>query len=142
MPSVKEKIMAETDRTQLEQWASNLESLSKQLRTHAKAILTSADDPFACRQHIDRASKLLGENDLLRVLPELQRSIEKECLEETAEFWQRFCSAANDVGWEVCGSTERRLVSRAFIVELKNEAVSVDGLSGRYTPHVPALIQT
>src|SRR6266478_4945764 len=108
MPSVKEKIMAETDRTQLEQWASNLESLSKQLRTHAKAILTSGDDVFAHQQQMDRASRLLGENDLLKVLPELQKSIEKECIEATAEFWQRFCSAANDAGWEVCGSTERR----------------------------------
>lgn len=134
--------MAEIDRTQFEQWASSLESLSKQLRTNAKAILTSGDDPFVCRQHMDRASKLLGEIDLLKRLPELQRFIGKECLEATAEFWQRFCSAANDVGWEVCGSTERRLVSRAFIVELKDEIVSVDGVPGRHSPHVPALINT
>lgn len=133
--------MADTDRNQLEQWVSTVESLSKQLRACTKAILSSGDDPFGRLQNIDRAAKLLEENDLTKSLTELRKSIEKDCLEAAAEFWQRFCAAANDAGWEVCGSTDRRLVSRAFIVELKDRVVSVDGLPGRFTPHVPDLIQ-
>jgi hypothetical protein len=79
---------------------------------------------------------------LLQGLDGVRDSLEKECVESRAEFWQRFCTAAGEVGWEVCGSTERRMVSRAFIVELKGEWVSVDGLPGRHSPHVPALLRT
>ena len=38
------------------------------------------------------------------------------------------------------GSTERRLVAYAFFVELKNDTVVIDGVPGKRTPHVPAVI--
>lgn len=134
--------MSESDNTLGKNWASSLELLSKKLRANAKAI-TASDDPFVHREQINRAAEALEEmgGTLMSGLPDLRRLIEKECIEASAEFWQRFSSAANDAGWEVCGSTERRLVARAFIVELKNETVSIDGITGRYTPNVTKLIQ-
>jgi hypothetical protein len=43
-------------------------------------------------------------------------------------------------GWEVHGSTERRLVAWAFFVELKNDAVIIEAVPGKHSPHVPAVL--
>lgn len=134
--------MNKTDPTPCEQWAGELESLSKKLHAHAKAILTAGDDPFAQREQLDRTTKTLTEVDLdkLKGPTSLRKAVDTQCVEATAEFWQRFCAAARDAGWEVYGSTDRRLVSRAFFVELKNDIVSIDGVPGRHSPHVASLI--
>jgi hypothetical protein len=134
--------MSQTDRTLMERWAGDIESLSKKLHALAKAILASGDDPFAQREHLDRADKAL--NDInpgaLKAPGDLRKSVETACVEASAEFWQRFCSVAKDAGWDVHGSTERRLVASAFFMELKNDAVVIEGVPGKLSPHVPAVI--
>lgn len=126
-----------------ERWAGELEVLGRKLKAHARAIVAAGSDPFAQREQVERINKTLSEVDLdlLKGPPELLKTLDIECIEASAEFWQRFCSAANDNVWEVHGSTERRLVSRAFFVELKDDNVRIDGIPGRYTPNVPALIR-
>jgi hypothetical protein len=136
--------MSQTDLTALERWASDIESLSKKLHAHAKAILASGDDPFAQREQMDRADKALHDINpgALKAPGGLRKSIETACVEASAEFWQRFCSAAKDAGWDVHGATERRLVAWAYFVELKNDAVVIEGVPGKLSPHVPAVIGT
>jgi hypothetical protein len=136
--------MSKPEPTPIERWASEIESLSKKLHAHAKAIMAAGDDPFAQREHIDRTDKALCEISLGPPKPptDLRTSIDTACVEAKAEFWQRFGSAAKDAGWLVHGSTERRLVACAFFVELKNDTVAIEGVPGKYSPHVPAVIGT
>src|SRR5262249_13776673 len=106
--------MSQAEPTPTERWASAIEAVSKKLQVHAKAILAAGDDPFSQREQIERVDKTLAETDLgaLKVPPDVRKAIETECIEAKAEFWQRFCAAATDAGWEVHGTTERRLVAR------------------------------
>lgn len=136
--------MSKPDPSPIERWASEIESLSKKLHAHAKSTMAAGDDPFAQREHIDRTDKTLSTINLgsLKAPTDLRTSIDTACVEARAEFWQRFCSAAKDAGWQVHGSTERRLVAYAFFVELKDDTVVIDGVPGKHSPHVPAVIRT
>src|SRR5438132_11351763 len=98
--------MSQTDSTPAERWASDIEAVSKKLHAHAKAILCAGDDLFAQREQIQRVDKTLAEINLetLKVPADVRKVVETGCVESIAEFWQRFCAAANDAGWEVHGS--------------------------------------
>lgn len=134
--------MKKADPSPIEQWAGALESLSKRLHAHAKAILTAGDDPFAQREQFERTAKTLTDIDVdrLRGPADVRNAVETQCIEATAEFWQEFSVSATRAGWEMHGTTDRRLVSRAFFVELKNDGVTIEAVSGRHSPHVPKLI--
>lgn len=134
--------MSQTEPTPIELWATKIESVSKKLHAHAKATLASGDDPFAQREQIERTDKTLADIriDSLKAPADLRKAVETACVEGVAEFWQKFGAAAKDSGWEVHGSTERRLVARAFFVELKNDGVVIEAVAGKHSPHVPAVL--
>ncbi len=136
--------MSKTDLTPIEHLASEIESFSKKLLALAKAIIASGDDPYKQREQIERIDKTLDETDLgaLKATTGLRKSVSTACVEATAEFWQRFCLAATEAGWEVHGTTERRLVARAIFVELKDDFIAIEGVIGKQPPHVPLVIQT
>lgn len=134
--------MAKDQMTPIDRWTSELESLGKKLQMHAKAIVAAGEDPFALREHLDRAEKTVRDINVeqLRVPVDARKSVETRCVEGTAEFWQKLCLAAKEFGWEVHGSTDRRLIARALFVDLKNDAVTIDGVPAKLTPHVPAVV--
>lgn len=134
--------MSQTEPTSAERWANAIEAASKKLHAHAKAILDGGGDPFAHREQIDRVDKTLADTNLesLKAPADLRRAVETACVEAVAEFWQRFCAAASEAGWEIHGSTERRLVARAFFVERKNDTVIIEAVPGKHSPNVPAVI--
>src|SRR5688572_22030681 len=123
-------------------WANAVESLGKKLQAHGKAIVAAGDDMFALREQIERVDKTLREMDVqaLGAPPDVRKGVETACVEAAAEFWQRFSNAAAEVGWDVHGSTDRRLVARSCFVELKDDHVTIDGLPSKYTPWPEALI--
>ncbi len=134
--------MSKNEPTPLERWAAELDACGKKLQSQAKAILNDADNPFATRENADRVDKTLSETDLSRMKcpSELRKSFEAACIASSAEFWQGFCVAVRDLGWDIHGTTERRLVARAMFVELKNDAVTIDGVPGKLFPHVPSVV--
>jgi hypothetical protein len=136
--------MSQAEPTPLERWASEIEAVSKRLQSPAKVLLAGGTDPFVHRDMIHQLGKILADVNLesLKAPAEVRKAVETACVEARAEFWQRFCVAANDAGWEVHGSTERRLVARAFFLELKNDAISIEGVPGKHSPHVPAVIES
>jgi len=135
--------MSKTDPLPVERWQDELDSLSKKLHAHAKAIQSAGDDAFALRDQIEKVDKTIREVALesLKATADLRRAVERACLEASAEFWQRFSAAVKDAGWDVHGSTERRLVARAIFVELRNDVVSIDAIAGKYTPNVDSVIK-
>ncbi len=135
--------MATPDPTPYEQWAGGLDATAKKLAAIAKAAVAAQDDPFSQREQLERAADFLDGIDVpaLKGQEALRRKIETQCVEGHAEFWQRFLEEAKAAAWEVHGSTDRRLVARAYFVELKNGAVTIDGVTGRHSPHVPGVVQ-
>jgi hypothetical protein len=134
--------MPPTEPTPLERWANEIEAAGKRLHAEAKAVSACGDDPFAQRERIERVDRTLATINLesLKAGANIRQAVEKACVEASAEFWQRFCAAATAAGWDVHGTTERRLVAKAFFVELKNNAVVIDGVPGKHSPHVPAVM--
>jgi hypothetical protein len=134
--------MSQVEPTPIERWASEIESVSKKLHADAKAVLGCGEDPFTQRERIDGVDKTLSSinPESLKAPMSLRHAVDTACIEACAEFWQRFSAAAKDAGWDVHGSTERRLVAHGFFVELKNNTVVLDGLPGKHSPHVPAVI--
>lgn len=136
--------MSQPEPKPTERWASEIDAVSKKLHAHAKAILAGGNDPFAQREQIERVDRTLADINLesLKVPTDVRKAVETGCVEAIAEFWQRFGAAANDAGWDVHGSTERRLVARAFFIELKNDAIVIEGVPGKHSPHVPSVVET
>jgi hypothetical protein len=135
--------MSKTDPSPVERWQDELDSLSKKLHAHAKAIQSAGDDAFALRDQIEKVDKTIREIALesLKATADVRKAVETACVEASAEFWQRFSAAAKDAGWEVHGSTERRLVARALFVEFKNDVVSIDAVAGKHSPNVASVIK-
>src|SRR5262249_36921558 len=127
--------------TPYSRWAAELEAAGKKLQAQAKAALAAGDDPFAQRDVLDRAAKGGAGIDaaLLSGPPDLDKGVAASWVEAIAEFGERFAAAAAAAGWEVHGTTQRRLVARAYFVELKDEVVLIDGIPGKHSPHVPGL---
>jgi len=136
--------MSKSDSSPLENWIRELETFGRKLQSHAKALLAANDDPFVQRDQIERVAKTIAESDLqsLQAPSEVKESVDSACVEATAEFWQQFSAAAQECGWALHGTTDRRLVSRAYFVELKGDVVTVDGIPGKHSPCVPVLIET
>lgn len=124
-------------------WASEVESFGKKLQIAAKAVAASSDDAFAIRALLDGIDKTLSETTLssLKSPADLRKAVDTACVEATAEFWQRFTAAAKDLGWETYGSTERRLIARACFVELKNDVVTIEGVPGKQSPQISAVVE-
>src|SRR5262249_12701586 len=129
--------------TPYSRWAAELDAAGKKLQAQAKAALAAVDDPFAQRDALDRAAKGGSGIDaaLLSGPPDLRKAVAPTCLEAVAEFWERFGQAGAAAGWEVHGTTQRRLVARAYFVELKDDVVLIDGIPGKHSPHVPGLVR-
>lgn len=135
--------MNKSDDSPLIRWARDLDAFGRKLQSHSKALLAAEENPFSQREQLERVAKTLTECGVQAFQPpaDVKDDIDTACIEATAEFWQHFSASATDHGWELHGSTDRRLVARAFFVELKGDVVNVDGLPGRHSPHTPTLIQ-
>lgn len=126
-----------------DRWVIEFETFGKKLQALAKAAASAEGDAFAIRELLERVDKTLSDTNLntLKAPQDLRKSIETACIEATAEFWQRFCAAAKELGWETHGSTERRLIARSCFVELKNDIVTIEGAPGKHTPQVSAVVE-
>lgn len=134
--------MAKEQAKAIDRWASDLEALGKRLLAHAKAVSAAGADPFASRENCGRVDRTLDDIDVarLRAPADVRKAIEAQCVEGIAEFWQAFGDAAKGHGWEIYGATDRRLIARAFFIELRNDSVSVDGVPPKLTPYIPAIV--
>lgn len=125
-------------------WAKAIMSAGRKMQTSAKAIQKLGDDPFTARKHIRKAISLIEDLGMSGIAPPegVLEGLEADCLTLEAEFWGRLEEAISNEGWELIGTTDRRLLHRGIFVELTGDQVRIEGVSGLCTPHVPTLIET
>ena len=123
-------------------WSSDLGTLANVLATAEKSLRTLPTDPFESLKRIDAVAELLKRAGVAPIpaLDATRSDIEQDCVRHEAEFWGRFAEECAASGWELFGSTNRRLVNRAIFVSQAGRVVKVEGLSTAYTPFVPKLI--
>ncbi|MFL5352683.1 hypothetical protein [Archangium sp.] len=111
-------------------------------REASKELDKADDNPFVLRKLVavlTHKLEVLGASSLAP--SELSPKLEDECLRLRAEFWDRFSYACNAKGWELTGSTSRRLVSSGIFIEFDDDEVEIVELGIVLPPFVPSVIQ-
>lgn len=119
-----------------------VESVGKRLQELGKKIQKAETDPFAARSLCRSVNEVLADTEIenLKANEAILTSLNNACEIESAEFWSRFSAATTREGWTLIGATERRLLAYAFFISAKGDQIQVEGVTGSFTPHVPALI--
>jgi hypothetical protein len=135
--------MSDSSATELQRYGDWLVKISRRLQAQSKALAQAGDDPFLQRKAWEAANAILVELGIKAEWPssETMKSIDERCVRCVAEFWDEFMKHARSNGWEVHGSTGRRLVARGFFVELSGSGIHVEDLPGMHTPFVPRLVE-
>jgi hypothetical protein len=128
----------------INEWAQSLMLKGQKLQSNAKAIKKLSGDPFVVLKQIRKAIAQLEELGMSGFAPpaEVIEGLESDCLTQEAEFWGRLQEASNNEGWELTGTTNRRLLQRGIFIEQVGHQVKLEGVRGVCTPHVPSLIET
>lgn len=125
-------------------WIAHLDICGRKLSSLAKGLVrTDAEDPFIRKQHFEKADIILSELGLssLAPPPTARTELENECIQQSVEFWKHFSAEASQQGWEIYGTTDRRLLNRGIFLELKGDKVIVEGLGTRLSPYIPSVIE-
>ncbi len=135
--------MAKNNPSPPPEWADDLLSLGRSIQAVIRKVGKLPEDPFRRRDELEAIARALSALGLERLAP--PRGIRNElsacCTQLTAEFWQQFSGECHKMGWSLHGTTSRRLLCRAIFVELKGEAIVVEGIAGTLTPHVGTLVE-
>src|SRR5690349_18011228 len=95
----------------LKDWISKLENSGRRLSTLAKRISEVNQNPFLLSEELRKGIDII--KDVASIVPEvLAEMFKEECQIEEAGFWQELSAAASAEGWELHGSTSRRLLAR------------------------------
>ena len=115
-------------------WSKSLMSVGRKFQTNAKAIQKLTTDPFAALKQINKVVSILTDLGIPDLAPpsEVIEGIKAECLTQEAEFWGRLKEASHSEGWELIGSTNRRLLHRGIFIEIT--------FVGRYRIQVRSLV--
>jgi hypothetical protein len=124
-------------------WASRLEATFKVLKAASKFQLQLPVDPFETRRRLQGIIDKLRAARLESLLPpeELMQQLDAECTRQKAEFWSELTAACVQRGWELHGTTSRRLVKRGLFVEATDDEVLIETLPAMQTFHVPKVMK-
>lgn len=120
-----------------------LRSLSAALESASRALHALPENPFQALRRVDKARQLLSTSKLspIEALESVRRQVEEECLRCEVEFWGHLADECSRRGWDLHGTTSRRIVNRAVFISLENHVVRVEGAPSASPPYAPAAIQ-
>lgn len=123
-------------------WSERVTALANAFSTAHKQLSKVSDDPFEVMRCINSVRQTLHDVgiDPNEAVDAFLPALESECIRLEAEFWGLVTEACRARGWEVDGSTNRRMVKKALFVSLEGRAVKVEGIPGPCTPFVPNLM--
>ena len=135
--------MAKNNPSPAPDWADDLLSLGRSIQAAIRKLGKLPEDSFRRRDELEAIAHTLSSLGLERLAPPkgIRDELSARCTQLTAEFWQQFSVACQKMDWSLHGTTSRRLLCRAIFVELKGEAVAVEGIAGTLTPDVPTLVE-
>lgn len=125
-------------------WSERVSVLGNVFATAHKQLRKLSADPFevvGCFNSVRQALQGVG-IDPSKALGALLPVLESECIRLQAEFWGLLAQACGSRGWEVVGSTNRRMIKKAVFLSLEGNSVKVEGAAGPCTPFVPSLMPT
>lgn len=136
--------MEDDKNTVTSDWAATLGAASRVLKAASKFSTDAPDDPFEARHNLqDVINKLRAAHlDALAPPAELMQKLDAECTREKAEFWSQFSTVCAERGWQLDGSTGRRLLNRSLFVEATDDGVMIETLPATQTFHVPTVVKT
>lgn len=123
-------------------WSDRLVALNNALATAHKHLRKASADPFEVVHRLNAARHALtsvgvdADKSLDAILP----ALESECVRLEAEFWGLLTQECAARGWDVVGSTNRRLVNKALFISQEGSAVKVEGVAAECTPYIPTLM--
>jgi hypothetical protein len=125
------------------EWASRLAAASSVFKAASQLAGHPPEDPFRVRRDLQNLTENLKELKLETLLPppEWMQRIEVECTRLKAEFWDQLAGACTQRGWELHGTTNRRLINRGLFVEAEDEGINIETLPPLTTFHIPAVLQ-
>jgi hypothetical protein len=124
-------------------WASRLAAASGVLKAASQLAGHPPEDPFQVRRDLRNITEKLKELKLETLLPppEWMQRVEIECTRLKAEFWNQLAGACTQRGWELHGTTNRRLINQSLFIEAVDEGVNIETLPPLTTFHVPTVLQ-
>lgn len=123
-------------------WSDDLSSLAAALGVTQKQLRTLSPDPFTALKQLDLVSRHLagiGVNSVATI-EVVRQKIENECLTLETQFWGILSEACRNMGWDLFGSTNRRLVNKAVFILMEGQTVRIEGADSGYTPFVPSVM--
>ncbi len=123
-------------------WSERITALGNAFATAHKQLRKLSADPFevvGCFNSVRQVLQDVG-IDHNKALDALLPALESECIRLQAEFWGLLTQACGSRGWEVVGSTNRRMIKKAVFVSLEGNSVKMEGAPGPCTPFVPSFM--
>jgi hypothetical protein len=135
--------MATAKKSEPSRWTEELSRLIASLDASQKQMRKLSSDPFAALRQLDGVRDHLKEAGIhtLDAIEAVRTKIEADCMQLAVEFWGLLSDACRNVGWELSGNTNRRLVNRAIFVMLEGQTVRVEGVPTGCAPFVPAVMK-
>lgn len=123
-------------------WRERLSALSDILESAHKQLRKVSADPFEVSGSVNSARQMLqgASIELGKYSDAILSEVESECIRLEAEFWGLLTEACTSRGWNVLGTTNRRLINKSLFLSLEGRAVKVEGLARVCTPFVPSVI--
>lgn len=124
-------------------WATHVNECSRKLNLLAKSLLNTSGDPFSQRQRLEKATKVLEKLKLDQLTPPaaIWKQLDGKCIQLAEEFWNSFTKETGKLGWEVHGTTNRRLINRGIFLNLKGGRVIIEEVNVALDPYVLAVIE-
>jgi hypothetical protein len=131
-----------TEKREPSRWSDDLAALAAVFATTQEQLQTLPSDPFEALDRIDLLRDALKSAgvETIRSFDQVVPTLQAECVRFEAEFWGLLIQACTTAGWNIVGSTNRRLVNKALFVSHEGRTVKVEGRSAAYTPFVPSLM--
>lgn len=135
--------MSPSKRFTFESWATHMEFCSRKLGLLVKNLARAGKDPFARKEQLKKICQVLSDLKLDSLTPpaKISAQLEDDCTQWVAEFWQRFMEESARLGWEVHGTTNRRLINRGIFLALKGEKLIIEELGVRLNLYLPSVVQ-
>lgn len=123
-------------------WGERVAALAEAFAAAHKELRKPSADPFETAARVKAVRQVLTgvEVNADKALDAVLTVLETECVRLEAEFWGLLTEACGSRGWDVFGSTNRRLVNKAVFVSLEGSVVKIEGALRPCTPFIPSVV--
>jgi hypothetical protein len=122
----------------LRPWSNQVATLSATFGVVQKQLRGLPENCFDALRQVNGARNALQSAGIkgIELIDSAAAALEGECLRSETEFWGLLTEACSANGWDLFGSTNRRLVCQAVFVSQDGRSVKIEGQAAIFTPDV------